>query len=65
MAVFYYRPLIPGVGEPGLSAGGIFLAGWLVTEAVARFPGTGHPAFMTTTRAEETVDREVLLELVP
>ena len=64
MAVFYYRPLIPAVGEPGLSAGGIFLAGWLVTEAVARLPGTGHPALMTATRAEETVDREALPELV-
>jgi hypothetical protein len=61
MAVFYYRPLVPGAGEPGLSAAGIFLAGWLVSEALARVPRTEHPVVAATAaRNEVTLDREPL-----
>jgi Glycosyltransferase family 87 len=35
MAVFYYKPLVPGLADPRLSAAGILLTGWLVSEALA------------------------------
>ena len=36
MAVFYYAARVPALAEPGVSAGGLLLTGWLVTEALAR-----------------------------
>jgi Glycosyltransferase family 87 len=38
MAVFYYGAFVPALGAPRLSAGGLLLTGWLVTEALARPP---------------------------
>ena len=38
MAVFYYGAFVPALGTPRLSAGGLLLSGWLVTEALARPP---------------------------
>jgi hypothetical protein len=38
MAVFYYGAFVPALGSPGVSAGGLLLSGWLVTEALARPP---------------------------
>jgi len=38
MAVFYYGTFVPALATPGLSAGGLLLSGWLVTEALARPP---------------------------
>ena len=38
MAVFYYGAFVPALGSPGLSAGGLLLTGWLLTEALARPP---------------------------
>ena len=35
MAVFYYSAFIPALQNPRVSAAGILVAGWLVTEAVA------------------------------
>ena len=35
MTVFYYSSLIPAFKDPRLSAAGILLAGWLVTETIA------------------------------
>jgi hypothetical protein len=38
MAVFYYSSFVPAFDSPRLSAAGILLTGWLVTEAVAGVP---------------------------
>jgi hypothetical protein len=38
MAAFYYAPFVPALQNPRLSAGGILLTGWLVTEALAMSP---------------------------
>jgi hypothetical protein len=38
MAVFYYGAFVPALASPRLSAGGLLLSAWLVTEALARPP---------------------------
>jgi hypothetical protein len=38
MAVFYYSAFVPALAFPRLSAGGLLLSAWLVTEALARPP---------------------------
>ena len=60
-AVFYYEPLVPGVGDTKLSAAGSFLAAWLVSEALALVPGPEHPALVATAaRDDVTVYSEAL-----
>lgn len=36
MAIFYYKSVVPILAEPRVSAAGIILTGWLLTEALAR-----------------------------
>ena len=48
MAVFYYSGVIPAFQNPRVSAAGILLTGWLVSEAVA---GSGEFAFQVTERS--------------
>jgi hypothetical protein len=38
MAIFYYKAVVPVFSEPRVSAAGIILTGWLLTEALARSP---------------------------
>ena len=38
MAVFYYAAQVPAFRDPGISAGGLLLTGWFVSEAISRDP---------------------------
>ena len=38
MAIFYYKSVVPILAEPRVSAAGMILTGWLLTEALARPP---------------------------
>jgi len=38
MAAFYYVDFVPGIGQPRVSAAGILLVGWFISEALARTP---------------------------
>jgi hypothetical protein len=38
MAIFYYKSVVPVFAEPRVSAAGMILTGWLLTEALARPP---------------------------
>ena len=43
MTIFYYKSAVPILGQPRVSAAGIILTGWLLTEALAR-PTSVRPA---------------------